>query len=139
MFPPEVDAQGPPQPPSNIAKVREDNVELDCWLSASRITWAQCVTDPPSCILFSFGDSDNEILIPPGGEDDERYMRYEIVDVTVESGTQKNLRINTVQDEDGGRYRCANLYDIGSTLLAEVVVIQGRCTSQTFGKYFVGY
>ncbi len=77
-------------------------MELDCWLSTGRISWAQCITSPLSCKLFYYGGSDNEIEPPDGEEGDERYTRYEIVDVTVGSGTQKNLRINTVRDEDGG-------------------------------------
>ncbi len=142
LFPPEVhvDAQGLPQTQSNIAELRGNNVELDCWLSTSRISWAQCITEPPGCILFYLGDTDNEIIISPGGEDDERYTRFEIVDVTVESGTQKNLRINTIQDADGGKYRCANPQVTDFALLAEVIVIHGRCTRHiTYGKYFVGY
>ncbi len=106
-------------------------MELDCWLSTSRISWAQCITDPPTCKIFYFGDSNNEIIPPSGEEDSERYTRYEIVDVTVESGTQKNLRINTIQNEDGGKYRCADLQVSESGLLAEVIVIYGRCTRQT--------
>ncbi len=140
VFPPVADAQGPPLPPGNFAEFRGNNVELDCWLSGTgRVSWAQCVTNPPTCILFYLGDSDDEIIIPPDGKDDERYTRYEIIDVIVESGTQKNLWINTIQDKDGGKYRCANPQVTASALLAEVIVIHGRCTSQTFRKYFVGY
>ncbi len=140
LFSPEADTQGAPLPPSNIAEFRLNTVELDCWLSKTRISWAQCVTNPPSCKLFYYGDSDNEIEPPDGEEDDERYTRYEIVDVIVEPGTQKNLRINTIQNEDGGKYRCADLQDSESGLLAEVIVIHGRHTRQMMiGKYFIGY
>ncbi len=126
LFPPELDAQGLPQTPSNIAEFRGNNVELDCWLSTSLISWGQCITEPPGCMLFYLGNSGNEIIIPPGGDDDERYTRYEIIDVTVESGTQKNLRINALQDEDGGKYRCADRIVSYFGFLAEVIVIHGR-------------